>query len=637
MGSTVLLLDAQRLYRELLAHYFAAHGLTVVAAADAAEAANRMRETPAHIVVMDIDLPGGDGLDFIRRLRHTPATAAVPAIILTNIRTKEIVIRAAALGVREYILKHCFSADGLLERVRQLLAQPLTPPVAAVVGGPNGTGTIETPPPARNIPPVSGAASTSGAVASAGAALRPAAALPKAREKPTPPPSRPADAAPPQSAWPRLLTREKTLERLDAVAGGKTIAGVVAQVIAVANSASAELSDVVRVIQSDPLLASRVLSLANSAATGSRTRVSNIADAARAIGVRGIQNMAITIGIFGTFPPSEGDGFNSMRCWQHSFAVASLMAHIVRQRHPEQEGLSHLVGLCHDLGEILLRQHFQEEHEKILAYALEHRLPPNQVESVALGIRHPELISRLLTKIGLPPGVVDAIREFYERQVREHAAGLSAGAQLLNLANTLAHGLHMAASTHESVRPITRSEWRILSPDKPPPPLDARAKRDEILTSTCALARLPARDEQRMLAPLIERKNCRIAYVRPETFIDLDPLGFALDLLCDIEIFATLPPPETLKTFDGLAMAALRPGAAPVVPAELSRLLAAAGRPDLPLFALVTQDVPGSPPLPSTGCIAQYVQTVSLNELAQWVTEVDAARELAAANLPVAA
>src|SRR5205823_3669622 len=95
-------------------------------------------------------------------------------------------------------------------------------------------------------------------------------------------------AIPPSQSWPRLLTREQTLARLDTVSTGKTIAGVVAQVIAVASSPTTDLSDLVRVISGDPLLASRVVMLANSASTGSRARVSTVEDAARAVGVRGI-------------------------------------------------------------------------------------------------------------------------------------------------------------------------------------------------------------------------------------------------------------------------------------------------------------------------------------------------------------
>ena len=136
--------------------------------------------------------------------------------------------------------------------------------------------------------------------------------------------------------------------------------------------------------------------------------------------------MAISIGIFGAFPPDEADGFNTMRCWQHSFAVADLMALFIRERDPLEEGTNHLVGLCHDLGEILLRQHFTAEYDQILEFAVTQRLPIHAVESTALGIRHPELLSRLkLSHIGLPLPIVQAIREFFERQVKGQAAGMT--------------------------------------------------------------------------------------------------------------------------------------------------------------------------------------------------------------------
>src|SRR5205823_1161304 len=47
--------------------------------------------------------------------------ASLPAMILTENREKQTVIRAAALGVRDYVLKSNYSAERLLAKVKQLL------------------------------------------------------------------------------------------------------------------------------------------------------------------------------------------------------------------------------------------------------------------------------------------------------------------------------------------------------------------------------------------------------------------------------------------------------------------------------------------------------------------------------------
>jgi len=73
------------------------------------------------------------GLEFLQRLRQLGSRA--PMIILTDVRDKSAVIRAGSLGVRDYVLKSCFSADRLLERIGQLIV-PRDAPEPTVAAAP---------------------------------------------------------------------------------------------------------------------------------------------------------------------------------------------------------------------------------------------------------------------------------------------------------------------------------------------------------------------------------------------------------------------------------------------------------------------------------------------------------------------
>jgi len=509
-------------------------------------------------------------------------------MILTDIREKHAIVKAASLGVRDYVLRSCFAQEKVLARIAQLVEKE-KPAVTHPQPAENAAPRMMTEPSAAPANPAPRETDRPGAAA-----------------VPAP------DATPDVAHWPRLLSREKTLERMDQVTGGKTIAGVVAQVVAVASSPGTDLGDVVRALQGDPILASRVLQLANSAATGGRKRISTLDDAARSIGVRGIQNMAISVGIFGAFPPDERDGFNSIRSWQHSFAVGELMALIMRQRDPVKESLHHLAGLCHDLGDILLRQHFMAEYDQVLQFSLANGLDVRRVEAVALGVRHPELVARLLLRIGLPTEVVSVIREFYERSGREQAGGISASAQILGLANSVAHGLLLAASDQETIQPISRIDWRTLGSDKPPPLLDPTSKRDEILLATNIMARLPLHEERRLLTPLVARVSRRVAYVRPESFLALDPLAYALEFMAETTVFTELPPPESLCEFDAMVVVGLRAGIAPAAVGELARRYPA----DLPILVLTGNNTP----LSHQGPITARSFPIRLCDLHAWLT-----------------
>jgi CheY-like chemotaxis protein/HD-like signal output (HDOD) protein len=599
----ILVVDDEPVVREPLAASLRAHGHDVVCCGDGPAAIASVRSQAPNLILLDLRMPGMDGIAVLHDIRAIPASASVPVLLLSNATDRSSILQAAKLGIQGYILKSAFSLDVLLERIQRITDAPTGDPTVAAA--------------ATNAPPDEPAPAAS--------VSTPAAPAP--RKAPAPVPPAPS-ALPDTTTWPRILTREQLLVRLDQVASGKTVAGVVTELISVTNSSNATMADVVRVIQSDPILATRVLQLANAAGTGSRGRVRTVEDAARNLGVREIQNMAISIGIFGAFPPDERDGFNSMRCWQHSYAVAELFNLLVRERNPEQESMNHLVGLCHDLGEILLRQHFAAEYAQVLAFALAHQLPVHQVESVALGIRHPELISRLLTRIGLPAPAVQSIREFYERQIRENAAGLSPQTQALSWANMAAHGLLLAASPHELVRPITRTEWMRFSASKPPPVFDPAIKRSDILTSTNIMARLPESEERRLILPLIPRHDRRIWYVRPSTFVEFDPLAFAIALCSTATISDALPQGNQWNDIDALVLVGLRLGTQGLDTDELSRQAAAGGRPDLPMLCLVSQDGPTN----ARGTVAVRSYPISLEDLGRWLATACAGQGVPAAT-----
>ena len=80
-------------------------GFEVRIASDAVEAREHLREATPSLILMDIQLPGQDGLSFTRELRDDPATASIPVVALTAhamTGDKGTAIRAGCAG---YIAK----------------------------------------------------------------------------------------------------------------------------------------------------------------------------------------------------------------------------------------------------------------------------------------------------------------------------------------------------------------------------------------------------------------------------------------------------------------------------------------------------------------------------------------------------
>jgi DNA-binding response OmpR family regulator len=122
----VLVVDDEPMVREVVARYLELDGVRVHSAADGREATEWLDHNVADLIVLDVMLPGIDGLSILRRVR---ATSDVPIILLTA-RTDEVDrIVGLELGADDYVVKP-FSPRELAVRVRTVLrrsAQRLAP------------------------------------------------------------------------------------------------------------------------------------------------------------------------------------------------------------------------------------------------------------------------------------------------------------------------------------------------------------------------------------------------------------------------------------------------------------------------------------------------------------------------------
>ena len=113
----VLVVDDDQKIRELLGRYLAEHGFRVTTAADAAAARAGMRGLAFDVVLLDVMMPGENGLDLARELK---ATRPVPICMLTARAEPEQRIEGLEAGVDDYIPKP-FEPRELLLRLRNIL------------------------------------------------------------------------------------------------------------------------------------------------------------------------------------------------------------------------------------------------------------------------------------------------------------------------------------------------------------------------------------------------------------------------------------------------------------------------------------------------------------------------------------
>src|SRR5689334_12148426 len=142
--AAVLVVDDDPTVREVVITYLSKAGHTVTSAADGHEALESAASSMPELVVLDLMLPGIDGLEVCRRLRET---SDVPVIMLTAKGTVSDRVVGLELGADDYVTKP-FSPRELVLRVDSVLrrTQETTP-----VGGPVRSGDLVVDPGSRVV------------------------------------------------------------------------------------------------------------------------------------------------------------------------------------------------------------------------------------------------------------------------------------------------------------------------------------------------------------------------------------------------------------------------------------------------------------------------------------------------------
>ena len=119
--------DGRRLLESLLSHSGYSEVMTVASAEDAFSLmgfngdVSGIKEPDIDLILMDIMMPGVDGIDACRRIKESQAYVNVPVIMVTAASDADILERAFLAGASDYITKPVRSVE-LLARVDSLLS-----------------------------------------------------------------------------------------------------------------------------------------------------------------------------------------------------------------------------------------------------------------------------------------------------------------------------------------------------------------------------------------------------------------------------------------------------------------------------------------------------------------------------------
>jgi DNA-binding response OmpR family regulator len=132
----ILIIDDDPRLRDLLQRYFSENGLEAITLPDGSQLEKTMQRFPPHLVVLDLMLPGEDGLSICRNLRNTYGN--IPIIMLTARREEVDRIVGLEMGADDYLGKP-FNPRELLARIHAVLRRA---PKHELSGAPTESGSI---------------------------------------------------------------------------------------------------------------------------------------------------------------------------------------------------------------------------------------------------------------------------------------------------------------------------------------------------------------------------------------------------------------------------------------------------------------------------------------------------------------
>jgi putative two-component system response regulator len=118
--SSILIIDNDELLREALSRRLQQQGFETLTAASGQQGLEFARHHRPDVILLELRLPDGDGLEVCAQLADDPETCLIPVIVVTGLEDPDILRRSRSAGCHFFLLKP-FDPNALLTLIRQSL------------------------------------------------------------------------------------------------------------------------------------------------------------------------------------------------------------------------------------------------------------------------------------------------------------------------------------------------------------------------------------------------------------------------------------------------------------------------------------------------------------------------------------
>ncbi|MBI5055203.1 MAG: HDOD domain-containing protein [Nitrospirae bacterium] len=186
-----------------------------------------------------------------------------------------------------------------------------------------------------------------------------------------------------------------------------TIPVIAQQILSLVGDDLVSISKLEKIVENDPAISAKILSVANSAYFASKTPTKTLGNAIFRIGFNNVKNIAVGISLMTVLDDGKrGTDFDYQRIFNHSVSVGFTAGLLSQQLKLEFSQEILINGLLHDIGYLVLNRHFSETYRKVLEL-IEQGNSMLDAEKTVLDFTHAEIGSWLADEWHLPGTVLD--------------------------------------------------------------------------------------------------------------------------------------------------------------------------------------------------------------------------------------
>lgn len=501
MTNCVLLVDDDDEFRESIGEILLDEGFDVLLAASAPQALEHASRHHPAICLLDVAMPGVDGVQLLRYFRSRHVFRQMPVILLTAGVRKDAVQQALVLGVKDIMLKSKFSVNELVDRIRRRMSGPVEVVRSPELFPSDSSHTLDSHGSSHESVPSSGAGIPYVAPSGFDSSLE-------------------FDLRDDRDSSPSGMTGQRSQrvvssEMIQAVGGLRALPTIVESLVSVASRPEASLMDLHEIVRRDPVVAARIVQSANSAAFLRSSPVTHLEEALRVLGFANIVRIASSGGILRQEDLNGEAGSDLAALWRNSLATGFIAERLAPR---QDKAAAFLQGLLHDLPSMFALQYLGSDWLAWRSHAMVKGWSLREALSTALGCPLEGLSGQILNAYRIPPNVAQPIQEFHEFFLALSPREPGRSARLLEISRMLATALGRPGTELSEVRTLHRDEVKALDlPDI------FRQDVAEEISLLEQMARLPAPSDE-----TLARSDRNIAMWRDPRWSAPDPVESVL-------------------------------------------------------------------------------------------------------------